>query len=46
MAWLPNGDRNLMIALYIVSRFGRIPASDGWTDGQTDGHLATIVRYT
>jgi len=38
MVWLPDGEKKFDD---LFSRFDRIPACDGQTDGRVDGHLVT-----
>jgi len=39
MLWLPDGEKCLTIRLAVSIEYRRV--TDGRTDGQTDGHLAT-----
>jgi len=41
MVWLPEGEKFDDKFDDMFSRFDRMPAYDGRTDGQTDRHLAT-----
>jgi len=44
MAWLPDGETNLKICLFVsTSEYTNV--TDRWTDGRTDRHRTTVSPY-